>query len=171
MKIAIIGFSGSGKSTLARELGQFFNIPVLHLDTVQFLPGWNERELVEKQAIVGQFLKENSDWVIDGNYSNILQEERFQAATQIIFMNFSRWRCFYRIVNRYRQNRNQTRVDMAKGCNEKLDFEFAWWVLHKGRNTAKQQHFAKMKQTYPDKWVEIKTSQELKMFLKKTKLF
>lgn len=44
MKIAILGYSGSGKSTLARRLGEQYGIPVLHLDRVQFLPGWRERD-------------------------------------------------------------------------------------------------------------------------------
>jgi len=43
MKIAVIGYSGAGKSTLARVLGERFGIPVLHFDTVQFTPNWQER--------------------------------------------------------------------------------------------------------------------------------
>ena len=43
MKIAVLGYSGSGKSTLARKLGELYGVPVLHLDAVQFLPGWRER--------------------------------------------------------------------------------------------------------------------------------
>jgi adenylate kinase family enzyme len=44
MKIAIIGHSGSGKSTLAAFLGEKYALPVLHVDTIHFLPGWVERE-------------------------------------------------------------------------------------------------------------------------------
>ena len=43
MKIAILGTSGSGKSTLAKRLGERYGLPVLHMDTVHFLPGWVER--------------------------------------------------------------------------------------------------------------------------------
>ena len=39
MKIAILGTSGSGKSTLAKRLGERYGLPVLHMDTVHFLPG------------------------------------------------------------------------------------------------------------------------------------
>ncbi len=42
MKIAVLGYSGSGKSTLARRLGEYFQVPVLHLDVVNFLPGWEK---------------------------------------------------------------------------------------------------------------------------------
>ena len=43
MKIAILGTSGSGKSTLAKRLGERYGLPVLHMDTVHFLPGWVEQ--------------------------------------------------------------------------------------------------------------------------------
>ena len=43
MKIQIYGYSGSGKSTLAHDLGAKLELPVLHMDTVHFLPGWQVR--------------------------------------------------------------------------------------------------------------------------------
>lgn len=68
MRIAVLGYSGAGKSTLARALGERYTIPVLHLDTVQFTPGWLERDREEAQRMVHAFL-ENPEWVIDGTYS------------------------------------------------------------------------------------------------------
>lgn len=47
MKIAVIGYSASGKSTLAARLGEMTGCPVLFLDKVQFLPGWQERDRAE----------------------------------------------------------------------------------------------------------------------------
>ena len=49
MKIEIMGYSGSGKSTLCRKLADTYGLPALHLDTVQFLPNWKERDEKEKQ--------------------------------------------------------------------------------------------------------------------------
>lgn len=43
MKIAILGYSGSGKSTLAKYLADYYKIPLLYLDTVQFEANWKER--------------------------------------------------------------------------------------------------------------------------------
>ena len=55
MKIVIRGYSGSGKSTLARELGETYGVPVLHLDRVQWLPNWTERDDAEKrQSLFGR---------------------------------------------------------------------------------------------------------------------
>lgn len=75
MKIAILGYSGSGKSTLARTLSNHYKVPVLYLDTVQFLPNWIERDKDEGMQLVLEFMK-NDSWVIDGNYSKFYQRER-----------------------------------------------------------------------------------------------
>ncbi|NBJ69081.1 MULTISPECIES: hypothetical protein [Clostridia] len=39
-KIVIIGSPGSRKSTLARKLSDLLGIPVYHMDTIFWQPGW-----------------------------------------------------------------------------------------------------------------------------------
>ena len=87
MKIVIIGYSGSGKSTLAENLARHYSIPKLHMDTLQFQPGWidSDRDWMEKE--MRQFLGDHKDWVIDGNYSWCCYEERMEQADQIIFLH------------------------------------------------------------------------------------
>ncbi|GKZ03609.1 hypothetical protein ANS017_03540 [Paraclostridium bifermentans] len=89
MKIAIVGYSGSGKSTMAKQLSSYYNTPVLHLDTIQFTPGWVERDKDEGRALTKEFMK-NESWVIDGNYRGFYQRERLEQADKIIFLNFPR---------------------------------------------------------------------------------
>ena len=103
MKIVIIGYSGSGKSTLAENLSRHYSIPKIHMDTLQFQPGWidSDRDWMEGQ--MRQFLSDHRDWVIDGNYSWCCYEERMEQADQIIFLNFSRWNCLFRGWKRYRR--------------------------------------------------------------------
>ena len=140
MKIAVMGFSGAGKSTLARELGRRYGCPVLHLDKVQFTPGWQERDRGEMRELVARFM-EHDAWVIDGNYSKFCLERRLKEADRIIFLNLPRLACFWRAWRRYRRFRGRTREDMAEGCPEKFDWEFMWWILWKGRTRSKKEQF------------------------------
>ena len=109
MKIAILGTSGSGKSTLAKRLGERYGLPVLHMDTVHFLPGWVERPFAEEEAIVRQFLDENAGgWVIDGNYTKTCYARRLKEADKIIVLWFSPLVCLWRAIRRWQQ-RGSTR--------------------------------------------------------------
>ena len=74
MKITVMGFSGSGKSTLAKQLSEFYDIPLLYLDCVNFEENWVERDREECKKMVYDFMQ-NESWVIDGNYSKIYQPE------------------------------------------------------------------------------------------------
>ncbi|MCL1951754.1 MAG: topology modulation protein, partial [Oscillospiraceae bacterium] len=41
-RIMVMGSSGSGKSTMAQRLGEITGLPVVHLDSLSWLPGWVE---------------------------------------------------------------------------------------------------------------------------------
>ncbi|MEG2993741.1 MAG: DNA topology modulation protein [Bacilli bacterium] len=166
MKIAIIGYSGSGKSTLAKKLSEHYKIPALFLDTVNFLPNWVERDSEDGRFIVEDFLK-NDSWVIDGNYNKFLQKQRLEQADTIIFLDFPRSICFRRAFNRYLKHRNSTREDMASGCIEKFDFEFIWWILHKGRDKGKRDHYKEIEKEFQDKIIILKNPKEVDLFLQK----
>lgn len=166
MKIAILGYAGAGKSTLARRLGEYYNAPVLHLDTVQFLPNWQEREHSEKEKIVEDFLNKNSSWIIDGTYSGLHFDRRLTEADIIVMMLFNRFVCFSRAVSRYRKFKGKARPDMTDGCIEKMDGEFIRWVLFGGRIKRKREKFKKTADKYPEKTVIIKTQKQLEFFLK-----
>ena len=165
MRIAILGYSGSGKSTLAKYLGKVYEIPVLYLDKVQFLAGWKERDRTEALGIVTEFMKQES-WVIDGNYTAYLQEQRLKQADHIVFMNFSRIKCFVRAYKRYFKYHNTSRDSMAEGCKEKMDPEFIWWILYKGRTKQKRQHYNKIIKQYKDKTTVLKSQKQLSLFMK-----
>jgi len=164
MKIAVIGYSGSGKSTLARKLHGTYQIPVLHLDRVHHMPGWQERELHREQQIVQDFLEQNSAWVIDGNYSKLSFERRMEEADQIIMLLFPPLTCFLRAFRRYLTFRNRTRPDMAEGCQEKFDWEFVKWILWEGRSKGAKARYAAIAAKYPHKTVILKHQRQLQAF-------
>jgi len=85
-KVIIIGCCGSGKSTFARHLHACTEIPLFHLDQLN----WNaDKTTVEKEV----FLKRVKDviqkdsWIIDGNYGSSI-EMRMQACDTVFFLDY-----------------------------------------------------------------------------------
>ena len=168
MKIAIIGYSGSGKSTLAAQLSNHYSIPKLHMDRLQFQPGWKDSDRDWMSEQMDNFLSKNTDWIIDGNYSWCFYERRMAEADQIIFLNFSRWNCLYRALKRYLKYRNQVRESMASGCTERLDWEFIRWILWDGRTRETKNLYQKVRQTYPEKFIELQNQKQLSDYVKES---
>ena len=135
MKIQIIGYSGSGKSTLARKLADFYGIPCLHLDCVQFYGDWEERSKEEQTKIVRDFMAENESWVIDGNYSHVATE-RFSMSDLTVYLNYNRFYCYRKARERYRTYKGRARESCP--CNEKFDLTFRRWLLWDGRTRARR---------------------------------
>ena len=161
MKIAIIGFSGSGKSTLARKIGEAKDLPVLHFDSVHFLPGWQIRSSEEKIRITEEFLNSNSEWVIDGMYKKLFFDRRMDEADNIIILSFNRFASLWRVVKRYFKFKGTSRPDIGEDCKEKLDWEFVKWVLWKGRQKSSYELFAELSKKYPQKTIIVKNQRQL----------
>lgn len=164
MKVAIMGYSGAGKSTLAAQVGETLHCPVLHLDRVHWLPGWQERESEEAREIVLEFMQQDA-WVIDGNYGDLHRDSRMAEADLIVLLLFSRWLCLWRAVMRYRSYRGRSRESMTEGCEEKIDWEFVRWILWDGRNRARRAFYRTVTRSYADKTVVLKTRKEVALFL------
>lgn len=131
-RVLIIGCGGAGKSTLARQLGEKLNLPVVHLDSIFWLPGWVEMEKDEFDArIRAEMAKET--WILDGNYNRTLPE-RIARCDTIIYLDFSRTACLYGIFKRLLTNIGKTRPDMGAGCKEKVDWDFVKWVWNFNKN-------------------------------------
>jgi adenylate kinase family enzyme len=124
-RIAVIGCAGSGKSTFARRLGERLGMPVTHLDTLFWRPGWTETPKDEWQETVSRLVAEER-WLIDGDYGGTL-ETRLQAADTVIYLDMPRRVCMWRVVKRWAHKR-KSRPDMTEGCPERLNFQFLKWV-------------------------------------------
>lgn len=164
MKIAIVGYSGAGKSTLARDLAKKYGVEPFHFDTVQFLPGWGIRDKEEKERMTASFMDTHSGWVMDGNYTKLSYERRMEEADMIIIMAFNRFSCLLRAYKRYLTFRNNTRPDIADGCNEKFDWAFARWILWEGRSKKTRKKFHALREKYPEKCVVLKNQRQLDRF-------
>ncbi len=140
-----MGYSGAGKSTLARALGERYGIPVLHFDRVHWAPGWQERDRGEAHRMV--------------------HERRLSEADEIVILDFPRSVCLFRAWKRYFRYRGRTRADMGEGCPEKMDLEFMWWILWKGRTRQKRGEFRAVWERYPDKSVVLKDQRDIDRYL------
>lgn len=165
MKIMIVGYSGSGKSTLAKKLADFYDVPLLYLDKVQFISNWKERDEQEALKIIEEFLNTNDSWVIDGNYSRRYFDLRASQADKIIFMNFNRLNCLYRCIKRNSENKHKVRESMSDGCIEKLDLEFINWILYEGRKKKRKEKYKYLQKEYKNKFIEIKNQKQLDEFV------
>lgn len=123
----IIGCCGAGKSTLARTLGVKLGLPVIHLDQEYFEANWVEPSAADWAPKV-EVLAQGEQWIIDGNYGGTM-DIRLKQADTIIFLRFSTWTCFYRVIKRIVKYHGQVRPDMKAGCRERFDFGFLHYVL------------------------------------------
>ena len=132
-KVLVIGAGGAGKSTLARRLGAALKLEVIHLDKYYWRPGWVETAKDEWERTVAALCARDA-WVMDGNYLSTLAQ-RLQACDTVIFLDFARTLCLWRVVKRRILYRADTRPDMAAGCTEQLDLEFLRWIWTYARRT------------------------------------
>lgn len=148
MKIAIIGYSGSGKSTLAEKLSNYYSIPKLHMDTLQFQPGWQDSDHEWMLTEIKNFLTKHKAWVS-------------------FFLNFSPLTCLFRAFKRYLKYRGKVRESMAADCPERFDWEFIRWILWDGRSKTQKENYQKLCQEYSHKVTILRNQRELDQFLDK----
>ena len=125
-RILIIGNGGTGKSTVARNLGGILKLPVVHLDSHYWKPGWEHPSEAEWRSIVSE-LVQRDNWIMDGNYTRTL-DVRLPRADLVIQLATPRLVCMYRVIKRRFLNRNKSRADMAEDCPEQLDWRFLKWI-------------------------------------------
>jgi hypothetical protein len=78
-------------------------LPHLKLDSIAHQPFFEPTPLDQFRAKVGAFLSENTHgWVIDGNYSNKVTDMTWDAATDIVWLDYPiyivLWRLFLRTL-------------------------------------------------------------------------
>jgi adenylate kinase family enzyme len=87
-KIIIFGNSGSGKPTLANKLSITKDLAHLDLDTIAWQAGSppTRKALEDSQRDINAFVQKNSQWVIEGCYSDLLVFAMVNA-TEVIYLD------------------------------------------------------------------------------------
>ncbi len=158
----IIGSSGAGKSTLSIWLSKQLNLPLYHLDKYYWKAGWEMTPKPEwKEKVKELTLK--PEWIIDGNFGSTMHI-RMHACDAIVFLNYNRIICTYRILKRVLTSYGTVRTDMAEGCPEKWDWEFIKYVWNFPKERTPYTLVLLDKFRNKKNIIEIKSRKDLKAF-------
>ncbi|MEC5385801.1 hypothetical protein VVD49_08700 [Uliginosibacterium sp. H3] len=113
-RILVIGNAGSGKSTLTASLAANTGLPNTGLDKVVWQAGWGRTPRAERLA-QEQAIAAGSAWIVDG-VSDLLLD----AADTVIFLDYSRRRCFWRVLCRNLPYLFRSRPGLPERCPEIL---------------------------------------------------
>lgn len=123
-RILIIGSPGSGKSTLAYQLHLKYQLPLYHIDQIQWL---NNKDIITfgelKQKL--EYILVKDEWIIDGNYSSTLSM-RLKYATTVRWIKEPRVKCIYRVIKRYIYS--LLKKENIGGNPKTLSFEFIKYI-------------------------------------------
>ena len=159
-KIAVIGCPGSGKSTLSVRLGQITGLPIFHLDDYYHTRTWNPADGKREWREFQNELVARPEWIIDGNYKGTLSI-RVGAADTIVFLDFPRWLCVYRVLQR--RLRQLCGRPAAGGNPERLEWSFLVFIW--GYRTAERPKVLEMLRDKESAHL-LKTPQEAETFIR-----
>jgi len=131
-KVVIFGNSGSGKSTLAKELKETENLPHLDLDSIAWKGTYppERKPTIESKDEIDGFIGANTQWVIEGCYSDLL-EIVMPESSEIIYLNLPVEACIANAKNRPWEPHKYTSKEAQ---DENLDMLTDWIAQYAERN-------------------------------------
>lgn len=135
-KIMIIGCCGSGKTTLAKKLSNKLNLPLIHLDKLNWRDNWQNISKEEFDDLLWAEVVKPT-WIIDGNYERTIPL-RLKYCDTVIYMDYSRISCLYGVIKRVVMGYGKSRPDMGGYCPERFDFDFIKFVSNFNKNNRKR---------------------------------
>jgi adenylate kinase family enzyme len=113
----MVGNSGSGKTTLGRALAEVLGAPFTELDAIHHQPGWRPIEVPEfRERVAGVVAAES--WVVDGNYSAVI-DLVFARADTVVWFDLPRRTVMRQVLYRT-VTRAVTRTELWNGNREPL---------------------------------------------------
>jgi adenylate kinase family enzyme len=91
-----------------------------------WLPGWVLRSKTEERALIAAKVAEDR-WLMDGTGSSTF-DLRLPRADAVIWVRLSRMICIWGVIKRTIRSYGRERLEMARGCPERLDWEFMRYV-------------------------------------------
>ncbi len=161
-RICIIGGSGTGKTTLANNLGKQLNLPVYHIDGINYFENWEARDKGERDKIILEKADEEK-WIIDGTYHATLKQ-RLEKADYVIYLDYSTIAQVKGILVRFIKSHGKEKKEI-QGCKERMSWNFFWWVVN-WRKNKRQQIIEILKEVNSDKIHIFKTRKQLNKWYK-----
>ena len=156
-RVMIFGRPGSGKSTFAAWLSRSLGLPLHHLDKHFYVHHWVERDYNEFLQIQKNIVDTES-WIVDGNNTRSF-EMRWARADLILYFNFSKLSCYFRVVKRF-FNQKTTLNDRAPGCKETIRYSLLKYMWNFDQRVS--QKIKLLKKRYPQvAFKEIRCTHEL----------
>jgi adenylate kinase family enzyme len=159
-KILILGSCGAGKSLFAKRLHNLLGLKLIHLDQYYWKPNWERTDSLEFRKKVKELIADD-EWIMDGNYRSTL-DIRMPAADTIILLDFNRLTCFLRL---FKRRTKKDRLDIIKGCEERVTFELIKWVLWTFPQENRKQILSRLKELGDKKIFILKSNKEIEAFL------
>ena len=134
-KITIVGNIAAGKTKLSLQLSKRLNIPVTHVDAIQFDSQLNIVNLEHTRNTLKQ-VEQQEAWIIDGQGPLEMFENRFKLADQIIFIDLPVYMNFILLTYRLLKSIFSPRKELPPGSRElswnhiKKQYRTTW-IIHK----------------------------------------
>ena len=163
-RILIIGCPGAGKTTLSLQLGEKLHLPVVHLDRIFWSPGnWEHLDSTAFEDALQPEL-EKSCWIIEGNYDRTLPM-RLQYCDAVIWLDFGRFACLGGWFKRMLLNWGKVRPDMASGCVERYEREFAAFIWNFSKEN-REKYYRLLNEAEGIETIVLKNRRMVKRFLR-----
>jgi adenylate kinase family enzyme len=161
-RIVVVGVSAAGKSTFARTLAAKLHLPLIHIDTIMWQPGW---EYVGDEKTVQKLDEASSqpEWVIEGHIAKGARQFLFDRADTILYLDYSPIVAARRYIQRWLRHRKDPRPEL-EGSPEKFSFKFLKLVWTKGETTSLDKILEKPQ--FQDKIHRLTSPVRTKIFLR-----
>ena len=156
-----MGYPGAGKTWMTEYLSKAYSLPAMQLDEVVFDKNWKRLDVAAVLPKISAFMAQEN-WVIDGYYSDILFEERMEAADRIVLLLLPRSICLWRAVKRTKERK-------AAGYENDLNLWFVKFLLFESRSPERRKVYADIARHYGDKVAVLKSPRQVDRFLNQLK--
>ena len=152
--------SGSGKSTVSRIIAEKTGLPLFHMDGLFWKGNW---EAIPEDIYVESHKKliEKDNWIIEG-YIDDKMANRFERADLVLYLDYSRLLCFWRVILRWIQHRKESRPELPKEALETFSCNLLWTVLKRGERGCIESALNMVK---PEYIVRVHSPKELDRFI------